>query len=390
MNISKKISEFQVLFEIDENIHRLVRNLELLAFINPLNINQERKKFFKEKFKYEPNFNYRKVRFDTYKLHRLFFSQRLKDIDDLKIRELYKDVIYNYSGKLHCIETISEPGNKFYYNSLRFYGTPTDKMVDNAKFILHHEEDSEDSLAASQEPTISTFEALGFFNEYKRIYDFDFGIKTSSAMSAAAMVSNKDRMLILKKNHMFSQHQLNVLAHHEIGVHLVTTFNAADQILHIFSNGFPNNVETQEGLAVFAEYMSGNLTVSRLKELAYRVIATDSLIKGNDFSETFNLIHYQYGLDKEKAFNIVLRVHRGGGFTKDALYLSGLQKIYGRYRSGESLDSLLMGKCSIEYEPAVAHLKNLGLVKPLAFLSKSFQKNHNTNKRVEWILENLK
>jgi len=389
MNLLPTTSEHQVVFEIDENIHRLVRNLELLAFINPLNINQERKKFFKEKYKYNPEFKYRKIRFDTYKLHRLFFSQRLKDIDDPIIRELYKDVIYTYSGMLQCIETISEPGNRFYFNSLRFYGTPTDKMVENARFILHHEDESTDGNPMF-ESKISTYDAIEFFNEYKRIYDFDFGIKTSSAMSAAAMVSNKDQMLILKKNHLFSQHQLNVLAHHEIGVHLVTTFNASEQSLNIFSNGFPNNVETQEGLAVFAEYMSGNLTISRLRELAYRVIAADSLIKGNDFTETFNLIHNQYGLDQDRAFNIVLRVHRGGGFTKDALYLSGLQKIYSRYQSGVNMDSLLLGKCSLEYEPVVTHLRKQGLVKPLSFPCKSFQKNHNANQQVEWILENLK
>ncbi len=386
---NSKRKEFASVFEIDENIHRLVRNLELLAFINPLNINQEKRKFFKEKFKYEPQFNYRKVRFDTYKLHRLFFSQRLKDIDDLRIRELYKDVVYQYSGMVQCIETIAEPGNRFYFNSLRFYGTPTDKMVENAKFILHHEA-TPTIQSALLESNISTYDAIEFFNEYKRLYGFDFGIKTSSAMSADAMVSNKDRMLILKKNNQFSQHQLNVLAHHEIGVHLVTTFNAADQPLKIFSNGFPNNVETQEGLAVFAEYMSGNLTVDRLRELAYRVIAADSLIKGNDFTETFNLIHNQYGLDREKAFNTVLRVHRGGGFTKDALYLSGLQKIYQRYKLGNDMEPLLLGKCSLEYEPVVEHLQKLGLVKQLTYPCKSFVVNHNSNKSVEWILENLK
>lgn len=389
MKLIKTNKEFQEVFEIDENIHRLVGNLELLAFINPLNIAQERKKFFKEKYKYEPQFKYRKVRFDTYKLHRLFFSQRLKDIDDLVIRDLYKDVVYTYSGMVQCIETISEPGNRFYFNSLRFYGTPTDKMVENAKFILHHK-DEENLQETRYQDTISTQGAIDFFEDYKKVYEFDFSIKTSNAMSAAAMVSNKDRALILKKNHQFSQHQLNVLAHHEIGVHLVTTFNAIEQPLKIFGNGFPNNVETQEGLAVFAEYMSGNLTVTRLRELAYRVIATDSLIKGNDFVETFNLIHNQYGLDREKAFNITLRVHRGGGFTKDALYLSGLQKIYNRYQSGDSMESLLMGKCSLEYLSSIERLQEVGLVKPLSFQCKSFDLNINKDQRVEWILQNLK
>ena len=380
MSLIDNNQQYQVIREIDENIHRLVRNLEVLAYINPLNIAQERKAFFKEKFKYVPNFKYRKVRFDTYKMHRLFFSQRLKDIDDEEIRDLFKDIVYTYSGMVQCIETISESGNKFYFNSLRFYGTPTDKMVENAKFILHHQEVDKFTDQKYQN-TISTEEAIDFFERYKTNYDFDFSITTSNAMSAAAMVSNKDRSLILKKNHQFTQHQLNVLAHHEIGVHLVTTFNAIEQPLHIFGNGFPNNVETQEGLAVFAEYMSGNLTVSRLRELAYRVIATDSLIKGNDFAETFNLIHNNYDLDKERAFNITLRVHRGGGFTKDALYLSGLQKIYSRYQSGESMEPLLMGKCSLEYISRVNRLKNMNLTSPLSYKCKSFEVNHNKDLR---------
>ncbi|SCY05733.1 conserved hypothetical protein [Nonlabens sp. Hel1_33_55] len=389
MKVLKSTNEFQEVLEIDENIHRLVGNLELLAFINPLNIAQERKRFFKEKFKYNPQFKYRKVRFDTYKLHRLFFSQRLKDIDDKVIRDLYKDVVYTYSGMVQCIETISQPDNRFYFNSLRFYGTPTDKMVENAKFILHHKED-DNSTFAKADSELSTEQAIAFFEDYKKEYEFDFAIKTSNAMSAAAMVSNNDRALILKKNHLFSQHQLNVLAHHEIGVHLVTTFNAIEQQLKIFGNGFPNNVETQEGLAVFAEYMSGNLNVTRLRELAYRVIATDSLIKGNDFTETFNLIHNQYGLDREKAFNITLRVHRGGGFTKDALYLSGLQKIYNRYQSGEDMESLLMGKCSLEYLSSVKRLEEVGLAKPITHICKSYNSNNNKDQRVEWILQNLK
>jgi hypothetical protein len=85
-----------------------------------------------------------------------------------------------------------------------------------------------------------------------------------------------------------------------------------------------------------------------------------------------------------------LRVHRSGGFTKDALYLSGLNKIYSRYQSGQSMDSLLLCNCSKEYEPVVDHLKDLGLIKPLSFACKSFETNYNNNPRVEWILENLK
>jgi uncharacterized protein (TIGR02421 family) len=380
--------EAQTILDIDQNINRLVGRIELLAYVNPVNIAQERKEFFKSKYTYEPSFRYRKVKFKTYKLHRLLFSQRLERIENEEIRNLYKDIIYTYSGLLQCIETIGSPDKKFYFNSLRFFGTPIQKMVDNAKYILHFDETAK--FDKRYTPTIETSEAVNFFKNYGKEYEFDFQIRTSSAMSAAAMVSNTDRALILKKNHLFSEHQLQVLAHHEIGVHLVTTFNAAEQPLQIFSNGFPNNVETQEGLAVMSEYLSGNLTLSRLKELAYRVIAVDSLNKGFSFSDTFDLIHGQYKLDRESAFNITLRVHRGGGWTKDALYLSGLSKIYQSFIGGKDIGELFLGKCSMEYTDAVEQLKQLDLVKPLQFKSQSFSKSLNSNETLDFVLKNLK
>lgn len=378
----------QAIKDIDANLHRLVRNIELLSYINPININHERKEFFKNKFNYSPQFHYRKVKFKPYKLHRLFYSQRLERIEDELIRSLYKDVIYTYSGLVQCIETIGDNSDSFYYNSLRFYGTPTEKMVENAKFILHHSvPDTEYQLYEKQ---LTTHDAIAYFEAFKNQYEFDFYIKTSTAMSAPAMVSNNERTLYLKRNHRYSMHELEVLAHHEIGVHLVTTFNALQQPLHIFSNGFPQNVETQEGLAVMAEYLSGNLTITRLRQLAYRVIAVDSLIKGYSFKDTFDLIHSQYKLDKEQAFTISLRVHRGGGFTKDALYLTGLKKVHDLYANGQSLDSLLMGKCTIKYTSAVKRLQQYDLAVPCRFNSNSLTENKNSNTTVDFILRHLK
>ena len=101
------------------------------------------------------------------------------------------------------------------------------------------------------------------------------------------MVLNNIKTLVINGNHTFSENEMAILTHHEIGVHMVTTMNGLEHSLKIFSHGFPNNVETQEGLAVFSEYMSGNLTLKRLKELAYRVLAVNGLAKGYSFSKTF-------------------------------------------------------------------------------------------------------
>ncbi|MCD2258962.1 flavohemoglobin expression-modulating QEGLA motif protein [Psychroserpens luteolus] len=378
--------EYQDLFDIDANLNRLVKKIEVLNYINPLNIQREKKQFFSSKFTYDPVFKYPKMKFNGYKLHRLFFSQRLERITDDDIRQLYEDVIYEYSGLIECIETINQ-GRKFYFNSLKSFGTPTEKDIDNAKFILRFDDSDFDEEML---PMYSATDAVDYFKEYSKRYDFDYNIKLSTNLSAAAMVLNHSQTLVLHKNHKFSKNQLKVLTNHEVGVHMVTTFNGLAQPLKVFSNGFPNNVETQEGLAVYSEYMSGCLTMKRLKELAYRVIAVDTLNKGYSFADTFDLLYSQYKLNRDKAFSITLRVHRGGGFTKDHQYLTGINRVYNYAKQGGDLDILLTGKVSLDYIDTIKKLQDLGLAISSKYYTDSYINNDNSNKNLDFILKSLK
>ncbi|MGB5237995.1 MAG: flavohemoglobin expression-modulating QEGLA motif protein [Flavobacteriaceae bacterium] len=378
--------DYADLFEIDANLDRLVRRIELLSYVNPLNIEKEKQRFFSSKYKEEPEFKYPKLKFDPYKLHRLFFAQRLERIKDDEIRRLYTDIIYHYANMVQCIKTIGK-GREFYYNSLRIYGTPTEKDVQNAKFILHFEDEPP---SAEMEKIFTPEEAKSYFEDFAQPYDFPLNIYFATHLSAEAMVSNTRQALLIKRNTTFSKNQLLTLANHEIGVHLVTTFNGLLQPLKIFSHGLPKNVETQEGLSVFSEYMSGALTLRRLKELAYRVLASDSLNKGYSFADTFDLIHGTHKLNRKDAFTITLRAHRGGGFTKDRLYLSGLRKIYNRYRKGDSMDLMLTGKVSLIYEEHIKYLQSKGLAKEITHRNTAFERKLSNNKTLDFILNNLK
>ena len=378
--------QYPKVFEIDANLDRLIHNIELLGQVNPINVEKEKHRFFASKYSIEPEFNYPKVKFRPFQLQRAFFAQPLEEVKDDVIRKMYKDVINFYSNMIQCIETIGK-GKQFYYNSLSVYGTPTEKDVQNAHFILHYENGPKSS---DMEKVFTPMEAKAYFEEFSKAYDFPLNIKFSTHIAADAMVSNSSQILIIKKNAKFSKNQLLTLANHEIGVHLVTTYNGLLQPLKIFSNGLPKNVETQEGLAVFSEYMGGALTLKRLKELAYRVMASDSLIKGYSFADTFDLIHGKYKLNRDEAFSITLRAHRGGGFTKDRLYLSGLRKIYKRYQREENMDVLLSGKVSLDYEKEMKYLRSKGLWEPIVHKTHSFAQKLNTNTTLDFILNNLK
>lgn len=374
------------LFQIDFNLNKLVQKIELLNYINPINIEAEKRNFFASKYNVNPNFKYRKIDFNAHTLQQDLFTQKIDTIKDEVTRNFFRDVIYDYSGMIQCIETIGK-GKKFYYNALKSFGTPTEKDVENARFILHFKDEEYNS---EMTPVFNVGEAANYFDQFTKQYNFKFNIKLSTKISAAAMVQNNTQTLILKKNHRFSPNQLKVLANHEIGVHMVTTFNGLSQPLKIFHNGFPNNVETQEGLAVFSEYMSGCLTLHRLKELAYRVMAADSLRKGFNFCDTFDLLHNQFKLNREESYNITLRAHRGGGFTKDYMYLTGLKKVYDSFYNNESLDPLLTGKVSLEHTHIIQKWQTEGLAEPLMYTNIAFKSNDNQNETLDFILKNLR
>lgn len=378
--------EEEQMFKIDAQLHQLVQKIELLHYINPINIEQEKRKFFASKYNENPNFKYKKLDFNAHLLQQQLFSQDIESIKDEETQSFYREVIYDYSGLIQCIETIGK-GHKFYFNSLKSFGTPTDKDVANAQFILHFEDpDLDEEMVAKY----TVEEAQDYFEDFSKAFGFTYNIRLSNKIAAAAMVENNTQTLVLKKNHLFSLNQLKVLANHEIGVHMVTTFNGLSQPLKIFHNGFPQNVETQEGLAVFSEYMSGCLTLHRLKELSYRVIAADCLRKGFNFCDTFNLLHNQYKLDREEAYNICLRSFRGGGFTKDYTYLTGLKKVYDYFNNGEDLNLLLTGKVSINKTDLINSWKAKGFVINNPFKNFAFKNNKNNNSTLNFILNNLK
>jgi uncharacterized protein (TIGR02421 family) len=385
--IEPMTNDHPFLTKIDQNLNKMVVKIELLNYVNPTNIEQEKRNFFASKYNINPSFKYKKIDFDAHSIQQQLFSQDIDSIKDDESRAFYRDVIYDYSGLIQCIETIGQ-GRKFYYNALKSFGTPTEKDVENAKFILHFDDEIFDDNEMI--PMYTVEEAAVYFEEFVKQYNFKLDIKLSTKIAAAAMVQNNTQTLILKKNHRYSANQLKVLATHEIGVHLVTTYNGLDQPLKIFHNGFPKNVETQEGLAVFSEYMSGCLTMHRLKELSYRVIAADSLRRGFNFCDTFDVLHNQYKLNREEAYNITLRAHRGGGFTKDFTYLTGLKKVYDAYYNKENLNPLLAGKVSLEYAPMVTKWINQGIAKENRFENYAFNQVENKNPKLDFILKNLK
>ena len=373
--------------KIDNHLYRLLRNFEMLTYINPINVNSEKARFFKSKFTVNPNFKYKPIKINPYELTKSLHSIDTTQIEDITIRHLYESVITGRIDKINLLSSIGT--DKFLYNSLRYFGRPNKVDIRNAEYILLLPEIKEENIRAQR---FGVDKAKEIFEEAFDKYGFKGKIKVDKKSLSTVMVVNSTKTVVLKDGATFSKNELQYLAEHEIGVHMVTTMNATNNKLKIFSVGLPINTRTGEGMAVLSEYLSGNFTMNRLRELALRVVAVDLMCNGSDFKECFNSLVQDYKIEHNRAYNLVTRVYRGGGFTKDYLYLNGFSQLFKFWKDGNDLTPLLVGKTSIGFYNTIVEMIDRNLIEKPQFITKSFAKPRTelNNELFDYILSGLK
>ncbi len=154
------------------------------------------------------------------------------------------------------------------------------------------------------------------------------------------------------------------LLQHEIGTHVVTYFNATRQPLTLLRIGLDGYEETQEGIAVLAEYAVDGLDAERMRLLAARVVAIHRLIEGASFVEIFDELKVQHDFSDHTAWSVTARVARSGGLTKDVIYLRGLVNVLEHLKGGATLDPLLVGKMALVHVPAIEQLIERAVLRP--------------------------
>ncbi|MBV1789548.1 flavohemoglobin expression-modulating QEGLA motif protein [Marinobacterium sp. D7] len=343
--------------KIDRALKKLARGLETLLYINPINLGAEQRRFQRSNGGYAPEFRYRPLRIDPFAHREKLYRLPVDTIRDPALRQLYREAIDALAQRIDLLVSIGS--ERFLYNSLRYYGEPDDIDLANARFLLHaaerHQEQQQKSCSAEQ--------MLKFFSQRANQWGLNCRTELSDRILAAAMVSSGRNALLVRRDARVTESEMQALAHHELGIHMVTTLNARRQPLQIFSLGLPGNTHAQEGLAILSEYLCGHLTLGRLKTLALRVIAVHQMLHHNDFRRTWRTLTEDYGCSSDEAFSISARVHRGGGFTKDHLYLSGFREALRLYQQGD-ISALLIGKTGFGYLPLLQELLARGLLHP--------------------------
>ncbi|MDX1405000.1 MAG: flavohemoglobin expression-modulating QEGLA motif protein [Woeseiaceae bacterium] len=154
----------------------------------------------------------------------------------------------------------------------------------------------------------------------------------------------------LRGDTCFTGYDLEQLLQHEAFVHSLTALNGrAQPAIRSLGLGAPRTTAAQEGLATFAELVTGAIDIDRMKRIALRVIAIDMALNGADFIEVFRFF-LQSGQIERESFNSTMRIFRGapltGGaaFTKDVVYLHGLMEVHTFFRWALSKQRLQLCK----------------------------------------------
>jgi uncharacterized protein (TIGR02421 family) len=204
--------------------------------------------------------------------------------------------------------------------------------------------------------------ARSMIKSYAGEYDgFSASVELRDDLPSGLMVSGG--RLLISRNTTMARSRVEALLSHEVGVHLLTYFNGSAQGLRLFRSGLAGYEGVQEGLAVLAEYLVGGMTVTRLRLIAARVVACADMLDGASFIDCYRRLVRDRGFSELGAFNLALRVYRGGGLTKDAIYLRGLLEILAHLRAGGSLDPFWMGKIAASHFGIMQELGTRGLLK---------------------------
>ncbi len=310
----------------------------------------------------------------------------LKQIEDIKLElgDSAQDHWLNRQAKVIATSTkmLSCCGHTdFYVHSKELYGAPQDPLIDGMSTSL--------ALAQQFDALIESFSnvdlgapqdachlAQTVAEQMRQAVDKAFGkqapvILIEDNLSANALAGPK--RIRIRRGACFTDRDIVQLINHEAHIHVGTSLNGLAQThLPLLAASHPGTTRTQEGLAVFAEFITGTMDIDRMRRLSDRVLGIQMAIDGADFVELYQYFLSRVG-DKEQAFENTRRVFRGGvitggaPFTKDNVYLDGLVRVHNFFRAivatkrVDCLPLLFCGKLNLEDIPVLCQLANEGL-----------------------------
>lgn len=376
----------KAVWEVDRVLAEVSDEFDLLLQLSPVNPRSAWSEFQRHRFERAPTFMYRRRGFDPETLKRRLWNIHIERLEDPTLGNLFREKRSELDVQLSMLADLDTP--QLLMGSLRAYGKPDRELVERARSVLEQLPPRSRERGGS-----GTIGAKGFaelareeISHYRERYP-ELTAKVFVRSDTTGLMVSRGNLLVGSET-TIPRSRVDALLQHELGTHMVTYFNGRAQPFRQLSLGLAGYDALQEGIAVLAEYLVGGLSRPRLRLLAGRVLAVDSLVDGAGFVETFRTLHGKWEFTQRTAFVTTMRVYRGGGLTKDAMYLKGLAELLAYLRNGGQLEPLFVGKVALDHMPLVRELQLRGVLKS-APLRPRYMERPETKDRLKGLRQGL-
>lgn len=346
----------------DQALARISASFDFLLGVSPINTVEAYEAFEAGHRRQPPVFRYRPLPISPDVAKRRLYAIDLRTVEDPMLEQMFAEKRLELDQQLMMLQRRNTPA--FRLLSLLQYGAVEPALLELARQLLA-------TFPPVGQAGGDALDAVAVEAEARRMIA-RYAVRTPAFAEAETCLRTDTGPGLMVSGHSLlistatrvPRARVDPLLQHEVGVHLLTYINGRQQELDIFAAGLAGYEGLQEGLGVFAEFIVGGLGVARLRLLAARVLVVDAMLGGADFIACHRQLTAEHGFSSRGAFNIVARIFRSGGLTKDAIYLRGLQQVLRRVAAGQPLDPLWVGKIAEHHVPVVEELEARGMLRP--------------------------
>jgi len=351
----------KALWDVDRRLAESAEAVDFLLQVTPVNGEQAWRAFERQRFEREPRFHYRPLPAEPLALKRNLYRAPVERIEDPALAMIFREKLDDIERQITMLQDRNTP--RFLHESIQQYGGVEDGLFEQAVEILHtipprSRDGATGHIVTAQEFADRAREEI----EYLRQQLPEIGATVALRSDVTGLMVSRGNLLVSTRSQIPSS-RVEALIQHEVGTHVLTYHNGKAQKLRHLYAGLAGYDALQEGLAVLSEYLVGGLSKPRLRLLAARVVAARLMIDGATFVDCFHALVDGYGFNQRTAFVVTMRTYRGGGLTKDAVYLRGLGQILHYLSSGGVLEPLFIGKIAAHHIPIMRELRWRGVLR---------------------------
>ncbi len=253
--------------------------------------------------------------------------------------ELVKKTAQSYILGLEMVESVGTA--KFLRISSKLYGVPKDPVSRDGvstlraanRFLKSVRRFDLESICPPEMACLRPETVVSDIKDAARRKFGDQAIKIVTDPKLKSKASASATRIRIREATAFTQHDVQQLIEHELFVHSLTLLNGRKQPLKALGLNSPRVTCAQEGLAVFAEFITNAIDVTRLQRISARVEGIQMALDGADFIDVFEFF-LTNGQSEDESYFSAARIFRGGNvkgkvvFTKDLVYLKGFIEVH--------------------------------------------------------------